>query len=475
MTNVLKPDICVIGAGSGGLSVAAAAAAFGVEVVLVEKGAMGGDCLNYGCVPSKALLAAGKAAETMRHASRFGIDDVEPVVDFKAVNRHVHDVIASIAPNDSAERFAALGVRVIEAEGRFIDRRTLEAGGLRIRPRRFVIATGSRPRIPAIDGLDTIPFLTNETIFDLKRRPAHLVIIGGGPIAAELAQAYIRLGAKVTIIEHGRFLSKEDTDAAAIVAEALRQEGVDIREGVKVVRVEIRGKTGIRAIIRNGETEQAVDGSHILVATGRVPSTHGLGLEKAGIRVDEQGIKVSDRLRTSNRRAYAIGDVAGGPQFTHLANHHAGLVIRAILFRQNARLNLGLVPAAVYTDPEIARIGMREDDAFAAGLKPRILRWPYGENDRAQAERRTPGHIKLLVDAKETILGVSIVGAGASEMIDLWALAMAQGCRLRDVANLVLPYPTMSEIGKRASMTYFSPLARRPLVRLLVRVLRIFG
>ena len=411
----------------------------------------------------------------MRHASRFGIDDVEPVVDFKAVNRHVHDVIASIAPNDSAERFTALGVKVIKAEGRFLDRRTLEAGGIRdpaaplCHRHRFAAAHPGHRRARH----DPVPHqrdhLRPEAPACASRHHRRRTDRG------ELAQAHLRLGAKVTILEHGRFLSREDADAAAIVAEALRQEGVDIREGVKVVRVEMRGKTGIRAIIRKGETEQAVDGSHILVATGRVPTTQGLDLEKAGIRVDEHGIEVSDRLRTTNRRAYAIGDVAGGPQFTHLANHHAGLVIRAILFRQNAHLNLGLVPAAVYTDPEIARIGMSEDEAFAAGLKPRILRWPYGENDRAQAERRTRGHVKLLVDAKETILGVSIVGAGASEMIGLWALAMAQGCRLRDVANLVLPYPTMGEIGKRASMAYFSPLARRPLVRLLVRVLRIFG
>lgn len=472
---MLKPDICVIGAGSGGLSVAAAAAAFGVDVVLVEKGEMGGDCLNFGCVPSKALLAAGHRAHAMRKASLFGIDDVEPVVDFKAVHRHVHDVIGSIAPNDSAERFTALGVRVIRAKARFLDRRTIEAGDVHVRPRRFVIATGSRPRIPAIDGLDTVPYLTNETIFDLRRRPAHLVVIGGGPIGAELAQAQIRLGARVTLLEHGRFLSREDADASAIVAETLRQEGVDIREGVEVVRVEQRGKTGVRVFIRFGEQEVAVDGSHVLVAVGRAPNLRGLDLEKAGVRFGERGIVVKDTMRTTNRRAYAIGDAAEGPQFTHLANHHAGLVIRAILFRQKARLDLGKVPAAVYTDPEIARIGLTEKEAIERRLKPRILRWPYAENDRAQAERRTRGHVKLIVDRRETILGVSIVGAGASEMIGMWALAMAQGCRLRDVANLVLPYPTMGEIGKRAAMSYFSPLARRPLVRFLVRVLRLFG
>lgn len=475
MTDIVRPDICVIGAGSGGLSVAAAAAAFGVSVVLVERGAMGGDCLNYGCVPSKALLAAGRAAHQMRHASVFGIDSVEPVVDFKAVHRHVHDVIASIAPNDSVERFTALGVKVIEAQARFADRKTVIAGQVMVRPRRFVIATGSRPRIPQIDGLDTVPYLTNETVFDLKRRPGHLIVVGGGPIGTELAQAHVRLGSRVTILEHGSLLSNVDPDAAAIVSESLRLEGVTVREGVRVVRVEMRGKTGVRAVIRSGENEEAVDGTHILIAVGRIANTEGLDLERAGIRSDEHGIVVSDRLRTTNRRAYAIGDVAGGPQFTHLANYHAGLVIRAILFRQNAPQNLGLLPVTVYTDPEIARVGMSEAQAVSAGLKPRILRWPYAENDRAQAERKTRGHIKLIVDRKESVLGVSIVGAGASEMIGMWALAMSQGLRLRDVAGLVLPYPTMGEIGKRAAMTYFSPLARRRLVRLLVRVLRIFG
>ncbi len=475
MAVILKPDICVIGAGSGGLSVAAAAAAFGVDVVLVEKGAMGGDCLNFGCVPSKALLAAGKQAHGLRHGSRFGIDDETPVIDFSAVNRHVHDVIASIAPNDSEARFAALGVRVIKGEGRFKDTRTLIVGDMEIRARRFVIATGSSPVIPAIEGLEDVPYLTNETIFALTRRPGHLIIVGGGPVGVELAQAHRRLGSRVTVIARRQLLSSEDPEMVALVRRSLREDGVDLREGVAVLRVEKRARSGLRVHVSEGDRQEVVDGTHLLLAVGRAANTARLDLESARIAYDHKGLKVSDRMRTTNRRVYAIGDVAGGLQFTHVANYHAGLVIRAILFRLNAREDTSLIPRAVYCDPEIAQVGMTEAEARTARLKPRILRWPLAENDRAQAERKTAGHIKLIVDARETILGVSIVGSGASEMIGFWALAMARKTRLRDIAGLVLPYPTMSEIGKRAAITYFSDIARKPLVRILVRVLRMFG
>ena len=475
MPTLLKPDICVIGAGSGGLSVAAAAAAFGVPVVLVERGAMGGDCLNYGCVPSKALIAAGRHAEAIRNASRFGIADAKPEVDFAAVHDHARSVIASIAPNDSVARFTALGVKVIQAEGRFRDRRTLLAGDFEIRPRRFVIATGSSPLVPDLPGLDTIPYLTNETIFDLKRRPSHLVIVGAGPVGCELAQAHRRLGTRVTIIDSGRALGREDPELAAVALRRLRAEGVDIREKSKILAVERRGRSGVSVFVDGPGGAESIDGSHLLLAVGRRPNVDSLDLGKAGIRFGPRGIVVSAELRTSNRRAYAIGDVAGGLQFTHVAGYHAGLVLRALLFRLTAREDRRAIPRVTYTDPEVAQVGLTEAEALAKHRGVRILRWSYAENDRAQADLSTEGLIKVIAGRRGRILGVGIAGAGAGEMISLHALALAKGMSVRDLAGFVAPYPTLAEIGKRASMSYFADATRKPLVRWIVRLLRRFG
>ncbi len=475
MSKILTPDICVIGAGSGGLTVAAAAAAFGVPVVLIERGRMGGDCLNYGCVPSKAMIAAGRRAHLMRNAAPFGIAGVEPDIDFSRVNRHVHDVIEAIAPNDSVERFTALGVHVIKAEARFTDARTIEAGDVMVRARRFVVATGSSPVVPPIDGLDKVAFLTNETIFDLKRLPRRLVIVGGGPVGLELAQAHRRLGSEVTVIEADRVLGSEDPELAAIVAAHLRGEGVDLREGARVVRVTKRGRTGVRVHVEGRDGAASVDGTHLLLATGRVANTSGLGLENAGVDHDGKGIKVSAGLRTSNRRVYAIGDVLGGPQFTHVAGHHASLVVKSLLFRLPVREDAGVVARVTFTDPELAHVGLLEEEALRHGRKISVLRWPYAENDRAQTERETSGFIKLLADRRGRILGVSIVGAGAGEMIGLWTLAIAKKLKVKDMAAHVPPYPTMSEIGKRAAVAYFAPMARKPGVRWIVRMLRRLG
>ena len=474
MTKLLTPDICVIGAGSGGLSVAAAAAAFGVPVVLVEKGKMGGDCLNYGCVPSKALIAAGKQAQAMRSGAKFGIANVEPEIDFKAVMAHVRGVIASIAPIDSVERFTALGVTVIKAEAKFIGRRRLLAGDTEIRARRFVIATGSSAFVPPIPGLEDIPYLTNETVFDLTRRPGHLVIVGGGPIGMELAQAFCRLGSQVTVLDTGRMLSKDDPELVGIVKDKLLSEGVRLCERTRVARVEHRGKSGVKVFAEGPDGEEEIDGSHILIATGRIANTEGLDLNRAGVKMDGRSIDASAMLRTTNRRIYAVGDVIGRQQFTHAANYHAGLVVRALLFRLPAK-DRGLIPWATYTDPELAHVGLTEAQAMKRYRKVRILRWPLAENDRAQAEHKTEGHIKIVTSRKGEILGVSIVGAGASEMIASWTLALTQGLKLQDITSTVMAYPTMSEIGKRAAITYFVPQTRRPLVRGIVRFLRLFG
>lgn len=473
MTRILTPDVCVIGAGPGGLSVAAAAAAFGVGVVLVEKGRMGGDCLNYGCVPSKALIAAARHARAMREGTPFGIGATEPEIDFEAVRRHVQETIAAIAPNDSAERFTGLGVEVIKAQGRFADKNTLIAGDAEIRARRFVIATGSSPAIPPIPGLDRAGYLTNETIFTLARRPDHLVIIGGGPMGLELAQAFHRLGSRVTVIEAGAALGREDPELAAVVLKQLRDEGIDIREHTRITHIGRLGGHGVRVSFTTGH--RALEGTHLLVAAGRTPNLEGLELGKAGIVHGEWGLKVNARLRTSNRRVYAIGDATGAVQLTSAANYHAGLAVRSILLRLPVRVRHDIVPRVTFTDPEIAHVGLTEAEAAEKHRRLRVLRWPYAENDRAHAERRTHGHIKVIATGRGRILGATIVGAQAGEMVNLWALAISKGMSLRDIASYVAPYPTFSEIGKRAAISYFIPATRGTLVRKVIGILRRFG
>ena len=476
MAETLKPDICVIGGGSGGLSVAAAAAAFGVPVVLIERHKMGGDCLNTGCVPSKALLAAAKRAALMRSAEPFGVTAPSVDIDFAKVHDSVQRVIAAIAPTDSAERFAGLGVRVIKGHAKFNDYRTVVVGDeYEIRARRFVIATGSTPALPPIPGLDEGPYLTNETVFDLAERPDRLIIIGAGPIGLEMAQAFRRLGSAVTVLEAATPLTKDDPECAGIVLDQLEREGVVVRSGVKVVRVN-NASGGVAVTFEGTSGEETIEGRHLLVATGRKPTTDGLDLEVAGIKYDRSGILVNKKLKTANRRVYAIGDVAAGQlQFTHAANYHAGLVIRNALFRLPVKVNNDLLPWVIYTEPELAQTGLTEAQARQRGINIRILRWPYADNDRAQAERATHGHIKVITNRKGKILGASIVGAQAGELIAMWTLAIAQGLNIRSLTGIVLPYPTLSEIGKRAAIDYFTPSLTSPWVRRIIAWLRIFG
>ena len=474
MSETLTPDICVIGGGSGGLSVAAAAAAFGVPVVLVEKGKMGGDCLNTGCVPSKALLAAAKHAQGFR-ANGFGIAPARPEIDFSKVHDHVHGVIAAIAPVDSKERFTGLGVRVIEGAARFTDAQTVAAGeDIIVKARRFVIATGSSPAVPPIPGLDRTPHLTNESIFDLTERPEHLIVIGGGPIGLEMAQAFRRLGAKVTVIEALRPLAKDDPECAAVVLAQLEHEGIDIRSGAKVVRVEQTGDA-VQVVVAAGDGEEAVQGSHLLVATGRKPATEGLGLDAAGIKHERTGIIVDKGLRTTNKKVYAIGDVAGRAQFTHVANYHAGLVIRNALFRLPVKADDGIIPWVTYTDPELAHVGLTEDQARERHRRIRILRWPFRDNDRAEAERTPYGHIKVVTSKGGRILGATIVGTHAGELIATWSLAISQGLNIRAFTGMIVPYPTRAEISKRAAITYFTPSLTSPWVRRTIEWLRRLG
>ena len=475
MTETLKPDICVIGAGSGGLSVAAAAAAFGVSVVLLEKGKMGGDCLNYGCVPSKAMIAAGKTAQTFRKSETFGITPLEPEVDFQRVHDHVQSVIASIQPNDSVERFSGLGVRVITQAGSFKDKRTIIAGDYEIKPRRIVIATGSSAFVPPIPGLENVSYFTNESLFENTVKPEHLIIIGGGPIGMEMAQAHRRLGSKVTVIEMMQALGNADPEIAAIALNEIRRDGVDVLEETKVIRLEPGENRGVDVIVERDGREEVIAGSHLLVAAGRAPNVDGLGLENAGIKFSARGIEVDKTMRTTNGRVYAIGDVAGGLQFTHIAGYHAGLVIRSILFRMKAKEDTHAIPWVTFTDPEIAHVGFNEAQAIKAGEKIRVLRWPYTENDRAQAERKTVGMIKVIVNTKGQILGASIVGNNAGEMINMWGLALSQKLKIGAMTKYVPPYPTYGEIGRRAATEYFKSSLNNPWLKRALAFFRLFG
>ncbi len=475
MAEILTPDICVIGGGAGGLSVAAAAAAFGVQTVLIERHKMGGDCLNTGCVPSKALLAAARRAEAIRSAGAFGVVVQNIGVNFAKLHDHVHSVIAAVAPTDSVERFTGLGVRVIQGHATFKDRNTVVAGDIEIRARRFVIASGSVPAVPAIPGVDNGPYLTNENIFEVNERPEHLIIIGAGPVGLEMAQAFRRLGSSVTVLEQAAPLANDDPECAAIVIGRLEREGVVIHSGVNVIGITHAGHT-VTATIEAAGAEQTITGSHLLIATGRKPTVEGLGLDMARIRHDHSGIIVNRKLKTSNKRVYAIGDCAAGQlQFTHAANYHAGLVIRNALFRIPVRVNNSAIPWVTFTEPELAHAGLTEAQAQARRIKIRIVRWPYHDNDRAQIERETHGHIKVITTRKGKIVGATIVGAQAGELIGMWALAIAQGLNIRAFTGVVLPYPTLSELGKRAAVDFFAPRLTSASVRRIIGFMRIFG
>jgi pyruvate/2-oxoglutarate dehydrogenase complex dihydrolipoamide dehydrogenase (E3) component len=471
MSATITADICIIGAGSAGLSVAAGAAQLGARTVLIEAHRMGGDCLNTGCVPSKALLAAAKSAAGIRKAPTFGIQAGDPAIDFAKVNAHVKAVIAGIAPHDSVERFEGLGCTVIQARAKFIDADTLEAGDQRVKARRFVIATGSRAAAPPIPGLAQTPYFTNETIFDNVVLPDHLIVIGGGPIGCEMAQAHRRLGARVTILDVGKILPKDDPDAVAVVRARLVAEGVDLIESTQIGNV---SKT--QAGVRVTRADQVIEGTHLLVAAGRLPNIENLGLDEAGIGWTKRGVTVDAKLRTTNRRVYAAGDVAGGYQFTHLAGYHAGIIIKNTLFRIPATSEPKALPWVTYTDPELAQVGMSEAEARAHhGAKLTVLRADFADNDRARAHAETAGFVKVLVAPSGRIAGVTMVGANAGELILPWVLAMTQGLKIGAMTNIIAPYPTLSEISKRVAGSYYTPTLFSARTRAFVKLLRIFG
>lgn len=446
----IKTDLCIIGAGSGGLSVAAGAVQMGARVVLIEGAEMGGDCLNAGCVPSKALLAAAKAAHAAE-GGRFGVSS-RAEVDFAAAKDHVAAAIATIAPHDSQDRFEGLGVTVIRGWARFTSPREVAVGGTRILARRFVIATGSRAVIPPIPGIDTVPALTNETIFALRDRPAHLLVLGGGPIGLEMALAHRRLGSAVTVVEGTRCLGREDAEAAALVTARLRAEGVTILEGEKVHRVS--AEEGVTLHLEDG---RSVTGSHLLVAAGRASVLDRLDLPAAQVAFTATGVTVGADLRSaSNRRVFAVGDAAGQGQFTHLAGYHAGIVVRRAVLGLPAKARADHIPRVTYTDPELAQVGPTEAEARKLyGDAVTVTRADYGGNDRAVTEGATEGFAKLII-LRGRVIGATVVGRQAGEVIAPLVLAVSAKLRISALASVVLPYPTLSELGKRAAGAYFS-------------------
>lgn len=449
----IKADICIIGAGSAGLSTAYAAANLGLKTVLYEGADMGGDCLNHGCVPSKALLAAAKAAHDVRTTEKYGVTvNAEPKVDWQKVREHVAGVIAHIAPVDSVERYESFGTIVVSEFAKFEDDKTVVSDTTRVKAKRFVIATGSTAFIPPIPGLKDVPYLTNHTIFTTPYFPEKLTVLGGGPIGIEMAQAFQRLGSQVTIIEMGRALARADAGHAARALEALRGEGIQILEGHKAV--EVSGSAG-KITVRTETVEgggQKVEGTHVLVAVGRRTFLDGLDIDKARVKTERGHIVVKKNLQSvSNKRVWALGDVNGKAQFTHVAGHHASIFTRAaIMGLPGVDADATALPAVTYMQPEIAQLGMTEAEARKEyGDKVVVGSFPFHENDRAIAERKTDGEVKIIWTGKK-LLGASILGESAGDLLQIVSVAMANGLGPGGLINHMSPYPTRAEAVKRA-------------------------
>lgn len=449
-------DLVVIGGGSGGLVVAAIAAQLQAKVALVEKAKLGGDCLWYGCVPSKSLIHAARVAYDAKHGSRFGIYTQPPRVNFAEAMGHVQGVIAAIQPHDSPERFRSLGVEVIFGSGEFSDRRTFTVNGRLLRARAFVIATGSRPALPPVPGLQEAGFLTNEQVFSLTQQPASLAVIGAGPIGCELGQAFHRLGTEVHLIaSRAQILPKEDPEAAAVVEEQLRSEGIQIYKQLRAKRVEvIDGKKHLWLGPPESDATEKVVAEEILLSAGRAPNVETLNLEAAGVTYNSQGIHVNAKLQTSNPRIYACGDVIGGYQFTHVAGfeaYYATINSLMLPLFPLKTVDYSVIPWATFTEPELARVGMTEEQARKRYDDVRVLKQPFAGVDRAQAEGATTGFAKFIVRNNGTILGAHIVGPSAGELIHEVILAMRNKLKISALGSIHI-YPTLAEVNSKASL-----------------------
>lgn len=454
-------DLVVIGGGSGGLVVAGVAAALKAKVALVEKDRLGGDCLWYGCVPSKSLIYASRLAYDVKNAGKFGIHCNEAHIDFAKAIAHVQNVISNIEPHDSPERFEGLGCEVIFGDGEFIDRQTFKINGRSIKARAFVISTGSRPAIPSISGLEEAGYITNEEVFSITQRPETLAIIGGGPIGCELGQAFSRLGSKVTIVAGSdRILPKEDPEAAQVVAEQFTLEGIQVLTNTRVDKVEvINGKKVLWA-----KEQKIAEVDQILIAAGRQPNVESLNLKAAGVEMQQKsesgygnsdkgkkGIRVNPKLQTTNPRIYACGDVIGGYQFTHVASYEANIVLRNALFLPVIKADYKVIPWATFTDPELARVGLSEQEAKERyGNDIQIVKQEYADVDRAQAEAATVGFAKIITRRNGQILGAHLVGAAAGELIHEIVLAMSHNLKISALGGIHI-YPTLAEVNSKAA------------------------
>lgn len=453
---ILKPDFCVIGGGSGGLSFAAGASQMGASVVLLEAKKMGGDCLNYGCIPSKALISAAKIGHKILESECFGWSTTKAKVDFEKVHEHIHNVISSIAPHDAPKRFESLGVQVFLEKGKFIDHETIETDTYVIKAKRFIIATGSIPFIPPIKGLESCGFYTNESIFDLTKLPSHLVVIGGGPIGIEMAQAFRRLGSNVTVLESFLALPKDDPDITNKLKSILIQEGLELDEHVMISEVR-QDKKSIQVEYQTQDgTQKTIKASHVLVATGRRPNIQDLNLEVSGIKYSIKGIEVDKHLKTTNPRVYAIGDCTGGYQFTHVAGYHAGIAIRNTLFKLRTKIQTQAIPWVTYTDPELAHVGFLESQLKDQKIPYKILNMSFNNNDRAQTKKRTEGEIKILVSPKGYVLGATILEENAGELIYPWVMAIQNKLKLSAIASSIAPYPTLNDMTKRIAGSFYA-------------------
>ena len=453
----MKPefDLAIIGGGAGGLAVAAGGAKLGAKVALIEKDRLGGDNLWHGSVPSKTLRKSARVAHTMRHADRFGLAPADPRPDLARVMERVADVAAGIAVRDSPEHFRSLGVDVIHGSGRFVSPVAFEIDGRTIGAKHFVLATGSRPAIPPIAGLAYVPYLTNQTVFSLREPVPRLVIVGAGPVGSEIAQAFRRLGSEVVVVDMAnKILPREDADVAAVVQRQLEAEGVRYRLGITVGGVmpgdPHAGRVRMTLRTANGAVEQLA-ATHLLLAAGRVPNVEGLGLDAAGVQLDNGRLVVDDVLGTTNPRIRAVGDVAGTFPYTHVAEHQADIVLRQTLFRMSWAKPSSVVPWCTYTDPELARVGLSETQARRHGIDHRVYRFPFAELDRARTEGETEGFAKLVTDRQGHLLGAAIVGAEAGELIAECVLAIGRKMNVDDISCAIHAYPTRSEIARCAA------------------------
>lgn len=466
----INADICVIGAGSGGLSVATGAAQMGARVVLIENNKMGGECLNSGCVPSKALISAANIARTIRDTKKYGIKSSIESINYEAVHKYINKTINNIAPHDSKERMEKLGITVLFGTASFINPKEVSVANTNIKARYFVIATGSLPTAPPTPGLKDTPYLTNATIFALKQQPEHLVVLGGGPIGCELAQAHRALGTKVTLLQHSTILNKDDPELVDTVRKQFITDGISLFENTELNNISYNNKQ-FTVDFTSNEEQQTITGSHLLVATGRKPNIEALQLENAKVKFNQRGIIVNNKMQSSQKHIYAVGDVAGSYQFTHIANYQAGIAIRNILFHLHSKVNYAALPWTTFTDPEIANAGMHENDAREIYGNIKVLKAEFNNNDRANTEGDTRGFIKVITKKNGKILGASIVGHNASELIQPWIIAITQKQKIKTMASFIAPYPTRGEISKVAASEYYKPALFSPKTKKIVQLL----